>query len=154
MRRAGLDQATVIQAAAELADTVGLEKVTLGDVAAQLGVRTPSLYNHVAGLAGLQRELTLLGLHELSRRLGRAVMGKAKDEAIWALAWAYRDFVKEHPGLYTATVRAGDPEDAEQQAAAKEVPQPTIQFRRRAWLEFQRALDPLARPKPFRIRPR
>jgi len=40
------------------------------------------------------------------------------------------------------------------QAAAKEVPQPTIQFRRRAWLEFQRALDPLARPKPFRIRPR
>jgi AcrR family transcriptional regulator len=111
----------VIQAAAELADTVGLEKVTLGNVAAQLGVRTPSLYNHVAGLAGLQRELTLLGLYELNRRLGRAVMGKAKDEAIRALAWAYRDFVKEHPGLYTATVRAGDREDAEQQAAAKEV---------------------------------
>ena len=113
MRRAGLDRATVIQAAAVLADTVGLEKVTLGDVAAQLGVRTPSLYNHVAGLTGLQRELTLLGLHELSRRLGRAVMGKSKDEAIRALAWAYRDFVKEHPGLYTATVRAPDPEDAE-----------------------------------------
>jgi AcrR family transcriptional regulator len=120
MGKARLEQATVIQAAAELADTVGLEKVTLGDVAAQLGVRTPSLYNHVAGLAGLRRELTLLGLHELSRRLGQAVMGKAKNEALQALAWVYRDFVKEHPGLYTATVRAPDPEDAEQQAAAKE----------------------------------
>jgi hypothetical protein len=38
--------------------------------------------------------------------------------------------------------------------AEKDLPRPTMQFRRRAWLEFQRALDPLARPKPFRIRPR
>ncbi len=121
MGKAGLDRAVVVQAAAELADTVGLEKVTLGEVAAHLGVRTPSLYNHVAGLAGLQRELTLLGLYELGSRLGRAVMGKAKDEAIWAMAWAYRDFVKEHPGLYTATVHAPDPEDTEQQVAAREV---------------------------------
>ena len=27
------------------------------------------------------------------------------------------------------------------------LPRPTTQFRRRAWLEFQRALDPLAPPK-------
>jgi hypothetical protein len=38
--------------------------------------------------------------------------------------------------------------------APKELPRPTVQFRRRAWLDFQRALDPLARPKPFRIWPR
>jgi hypothetical protein len=36
----------------------------------------------------------------------------------------------------------------------KDLPRPTVQFRRRAWLEFQRALDPLAPPKRFRIRPR
>jgi hypothetical protein len=29
------------------------------------------------------------------------------------------------------------------------VPLPTAQFRRRAWLQFQRALDPLAPPKPL-----
>jgi hypothetical protein len=33
------------------------------------------------------------------------------------------------------------------------VPKPTAQFRRRAWLEFQRAIDPLAPPKPL-LRPR
>jgi hypothetical protein len=27
------------------------------------------------------------------------------------------------------------------------LPQPTASYRRRAWLEFQRALDPLAPPK-------
>ena len=32
----------------------------------------------------------------------------------------------------------------------KHVPLPSAQFRRRAWTEFQRALDPLAPPKPLR----
>jgi hypothetical protein len=31
------------------------------------------------------------------------------------------------------------------------LPQPTVAFRWRAWLQFQRALDPLAPPKPLRI---
>jgi hypothetical protein len=29
------------------------------------------------------------------------------------------------------------------------LPIPTMQFRRRAWLAFQQALDPLAPPKPL-----
>jgi hypothetical protein len=32
----------------------------------------------------------------------------------------------------------------------EEVPRPTASFRRRAWLEFQRALDPLGPPRPMR----
>jgi len=31
------------------------------------------------------------------------------------------------------------------------LPRPTTSFRRRAWLQFQRALDPLAKPRRFRI---
>ncbi len=31
-----------------------------------------------------------------------------------------------------------------------ETPLPSASYRRRAWLEFQRALDPLAPPKPLR----
>ena len=34
-----------------------------------------------------------------------------------------------------------------------DLPTPTMQFRRRAWLRFQRALDPLAAPKPLPMRP-
>lgn len=29
------------------------------------------------------------------------------------------------------------------------LPRPTVQFKMRAWREFQRALDPLAPPKPL-----
>lgn len=58
--RAGLDTRTLVLAAAELADERGMGEVTLASLAAKLGVRSPSLYNHVNGLAGLR---TLLAVH-------------------------------------------------------------------------------------------
>lgn len=116
-----LDHAAVVQAAAELADAEGLEQLTLTRLAEHLGIRTPSLYNHVASLADLRRDLTLRGLRELNNRLTRAVIGKAGDEAVAALAQAYRAYAKEHPGLYATFVRAPDPTDEEIQRAASDV---------------------------------
>ncbi len=40
--------------------------------------------------------------------------------------------------------------DRGERRAEPPAPMPTAQFRRRAWVEFQRALDPLAPPKPLR----
>jgi AcrR family transcriptional regulator len=119
--RAGLDHATVVQAAAELADRQGLEEVSLATLATQLGVRSPTLYYYVNGLAGLRRDLAQLGTQELTHRLGRAVMGKAGDEAVLAMAHAYRAFVHEHPGLYASTVQAADPADTALATAQTEV---------------------------------
>ena len=104
--RAGLDQAAVIAAAAVLADSEGLEAATLTRLAAQLGVRTPTLYHYVDGLAGLHRALALQGYRALGEAMGRAVMGRAGEEALVALADAYRAFIKAHPGVYAAGVRA------------------------------------------------
>lgn len=116
-----LDHASVVQAAAALIDIMGLEQVTMADLAERLQIRTPSLYNHVNGMAGLRRDLALFGVRELATRMGQAVMGKAGDDAIIALAHAYRAFVKEHPGLYAATLRAPATDDTELQKAAQEV---------------------------------
>jgi AcrR family transcriptional regulator len=112
-RSVGIDRARVVAVAAELADEVGLEALTLAAVAARLGVRLPSLYNHVAGLAGLQCELARLGGRELWEQASRATIGKAGDAAVLALAQALRAYILAHPGRYAATVRAptaGDPE--------------------------------------------
>ncbi|MFN8474592.1 MAG: TetR-like C-terminal domain-containing protein [Anaerolineae bacterium] len=119
-RRAGLDQQAVIEAAAELADRDGLDALTLAALAQRLGIRTPSLYNHVDGLPGVNRDLALLGLRELAACMGSAAIGKSGDEAVLAMAAAYRAFVREHPGVYAATVRSPrliDPNDRELQAA-------------------------------------
>jgi AcrR family transcriptional regulator len=119
--RAGLDAETIVQKAAELADKGGLGTLSMATLASHLGVRTPALYHYFAGLAGLRRALALLGLQEGSARIGRAVMGKAGDDAVFALAHALRTFAKEHPGIYEAASRAPDPEDREWQSDGREV---------------------------------
>lgn len=102
--RAGLDRAAVVAAAARLVDERGWEALSLTGLARQLRVEPPSLYNHIAGLAGLRRELALMALDELDSTLGKAAIGKSGDEAVIALAQAYRSFIKRRPGLYAATV--------------------------------------------------
>ncbi len=119
-RRAGLDPQMVIQAAAELVDTKGVEALTLAALATHFKVAVPSLYNHVGGMPGLQQQLALLGRKQLTQQLGRAVMGKSGDDAIMAMADAYRTYVKTHPGLYACTLRVADESDTESRAAEDE----------------------------------
>lgn len=104
--RAGLDTEAVVQAAAELVDREGAAALTMSRLAEQLGIRTPSLYNHVDGLPGLHRALALRGLQALNEQLTRAVIGKMGPLAVMSLADALRGFIKEHPGLYAATVES------------------------------------------------
>jgi AcrR family transcriptional regulator len=120
-RSVGIDRAKVVMTAAELADEVGMEALTLAQVAARLGVRLPSLYNHVAGLPGLQRELALLGGRELLEHISRAAIGKAGDAALLALARAFRAYILAHPGRYAASVRAPAAEDAEFQRISQAI---------------------------------
>lgn len=129
MPRAGLGRAAVVEAAATLADEEGFGGFSLTSLAESLNVRKPSLYNHVEGVAGLRRELALLGLRQLGLRLSRAVAGKAGRDGIIALAAAYRSFVRERPGLYEATVkshRVFAPEDLELAAVEAEVFEPVL----------------------------
>lgn len=104
--RAGLDTHAVVQAAAVLADTEGLEALSITRLAQTLGVKAPSLYNHIGGLPGLRRELALAGYRDLARRLGDAAIGRSGPDALLAVADTYRAYIKDHPGIYTAGLRA------------------------------------------------
>jgi AcrR family transcriptional regulator len=117
----GLDKATVVETAAKLVDEEGIEQLSLGHLAERLGVRTPSLYNHVAGLPGLKHDLAIYCLHDLLDRITRATIGKSHAEAIVALANAYRAYARETPGRYALTQQAPDPADKELQVIAKQV---------------------------------
>jgi AcrR family transcriptional regulator len=109
--RPSLDEDTVLRAAAKLVDSEGYETLSLARLAQVLGIRTPSLYNHVAGLEGVRRGLAVLGARELRDRLAQAAIGKSGAEAILAIAQAYRLFAREHPGLYAASLRAPGPDE-------------------------------------------
>ena len=78
MPRAGPDPAVIAADAAELADEIGWDQLTLAAVAARFGVRQPSLYKHVAGLRELRRDVSVLAgreLHSGTHRRGRRQVG-------------------------------------------------------------------------------
>ncbi|OLT30079.1 transcriptional regulator [Nocardiopsis sp. CNR-923] len=99
--------------AARLVDDRGLDALSLTAVAQRFGVAVPSLYKHVDGLAGLRREVALLGAAELGERLRTAATGLAGPDALRAVATAYRRYAHAHPGRYAALQRAPGDEDHE-----------------------------------------
>ena len=113
MPRAGLATESVVEAAAALADADGLEALTLARLAAALGVQSPSLYVHVEGLPDLRRRLAARGARELAQALGAAAAGRAGGDALTAVAAAYRDYARAHPGTYAAAQRATDLDPAD-----------------------------------------
>jgi AcrR family transcriptional regulator len=121
MPRAGLDKASVTEAAAALADEIGFEQLSMGLLAERLGVKTPSLYKHVTGQADLNHRIAILAMTEFGDAIRDATQGRAGSDALAAAARAMRAFVKEHPGRYTAanTARATGPDDPLYPAAAR-----------------------------------
>jgi AcrR family transcriptional regulator len=112
MPRAGLDTDAVVEAAARLADEEGLAALSLARLASRLGVRSPSLYAHVEGIDDLRRRVGSHGARELGARLQAAAAGLARGEALAAVAAAYRDFAREHPGVYAAIQQPNEAEEA------------------------------------------
>jgi AcrR family transcriptional regulator len=106
MPRAGLTGDDVVASAAGLADEIGFHGITMGLLADRLGVRAPSLYKHVGGLADVQHRLATLAMTELGEVIRDAVAGRAGRDALAAMLTALRGYVGAHPGRYAATVGA------------------------------------------------
>lgn len=97
-----LDRDAVIEAACVAADRDGYEALSIAVVAADLDRHASSLYNHVDGLAGLRRAVTIRSLEELGQRLNRSVLGRGGVTGLRAVADAYRAYAVEHPGRFQA----------------------------------------------------
>ncbi|WP_262056367.1 TetR-like C-terminal domain-containing protein [Streptomyces sp. STR69] len=103
MPRAGLTADRVVAAAADLADEVGFENVSLSALARGFGVKDASLYSHVRNLQDLRTRVAFLAGGELIDGIAVAVAGRSGRDALAAFADAYRAYALAHPGRYAAT---------------------------------------------------
>ncbi|WP_183091956.1 TetR/AcrR family transcriptional regulator [Mycetocola lacteus] len=114
MARAGLTPDRVREAAIKLVRAEGFDALSLGALARELGVRVPSLYNHVDNLDTLRAAVSASAILSLDEALRDA-------PSLETIAHAYLAFARTEPGLYRASLRAPNPENTHHEAAALRV---------------------------------
>jgi AcrR family transcriptional regulator len=116
--RSNLTKDIVVRAAADLLSSEGAEALSLRRLAEKLGIRTPSLYNHVDGLPGLMQELSILNARNLADHLSEAAIGRSGPDLVVSVMQAYRTYIKEFTRLYLSTLRV---------SGMREEPSPDLQ---------------------------
>ncbi|NBK79911.1 TetR/AcrR family transcriptional regulator [bacterium D16-76] len=121
MARAGLDKETVIRKAAELANEIGYDKITLKLLAEHLNVQPPSLYNHIKGIEELQKEIMLFGWRQMDQAMTDAAVCVSGYDALEAICRAFCKYATENPGVFNAMLWYNKFESEETQNATKEM---------------------------------
>ena len=67
-----------------------------------LGVKPPSLYNHIGGLEDLKMQLMIYGWKQMEQGIIQSVIGVSGYNAIRAGCYAFYEYATENPGLFNA----------------------------------------------------
>ncbi|MCV7298487.1 TetR/AcrR family transcriptional regulator [Mycobacterium barrassiae] len=121
-RPARLSRDSIVNAALTFLDREGWDALTINALATQLGTKGPSLYNHVHSLDDLRRTVRMRVVGDIIEMLNTVGQGRTRDDAVMAMAAAYRSYAHHHPGRYSAFTRmplgGDDPEFTEATRAA------------------------------------
>ena len=91
----------IVVASRSILDAEGLDGLTMARVAAQVGVRAPSLYKRVRSRADLVRLVANDVADELAATLDAAADSGDPGADLRAMAFAFRDWALAHPEAYT-----------------------------------------------------
>jgi AcrR family transcriptional regulator len=122
-----LSREGIVNAALTFLDREGWDALTINALAAQLGTKGPSLYNHVDSLEDLRRNVRMRVIGDIIGMLNTVGSGRTRDDAVLVMAGAYRSYAHHHPGRYSAFTRmplGGD--DPEYTAATRAAAEPVI----------------------------
>lgn len=96
----GLTREKILTEAVQMIGESGDSTVSLHQLAQRLGIKPPSLYNHIESTTALQHDIFQYAIEKFVAHLNAATAGKEKDEAVLAFAHAYHSFATENRGLY------------------------------------------------------
>ncbi len=113
-RRLSFDE--IVETAARMADREGLAAVKMSQVAKELRRSHTSLYNHFASMEALHREIALRTVSGLADVLTAAAVGRSGRDALFAVAHAYRDYLRSCRGRFEAAYTVTFSEDPELRA--------------------------------------
>ena len=118
----GLTKEIIVKEAVACIEETGQPAISLHELARRLGIKAPSLYNHIKNTRELQHEVLQYAIGQFVANQKAATAGKKKDEAVKAFAEAYYAFAAQHKGLYRLIMSIPSKEDER----AKEIAVPLL----------------------------
>lgn len=126
MAQKGINRDLILTTAIQLIEHSGSPDLSMGEIAKTLGIRTPSLYNHVKNMDSLYLDVIRRAADALCQAQLEAIAGRERDEALTALSEAYRRFAREHTGLYRAVMTSPSRREAAAQNVAAAAAEPIL----------------------------
>ena len=111
MSKRGLSNEVITAQAVKLIEEKGYYSFSLRELAASLGVKPASLYNHISGINEILVNVATFAAEKLNVMLKDAMLGKPADEAFLEGTRAYRRFAAENHELYEAFIHMPTYED-------------------------------------------
>lgn len=102
MKGKGLSMESIVAAAMELVEEKGYNSFSVRELAQKLHVKAASLYNHLNSIDDVNKEIGLKAVNQMNEYLEESAAGKEKDEALRALAYAFRSYAKNNYQMYRA----------------------------------------------------
>lgn len=110
--RKGLTREIIIEKAMALVIENGYDGLSMRSLAKELGIKAASLYNHIQSTDDLKAEISMRIVDEFFTVQEQAIKDKSPEEAIMALAHAYRKLAKEKHNVYDIAIALPTAEDA------------------------------------------
>ena len=89
----------IVEAARQILERDGESALTMRRLAADLGMKAPSLYKHFPDKESLELELIIVGFEESAAAFEAALATQPRSQ-IEALGAAYREYARAHPHIY------------------------------------------------------
>src|SRR5689334_16456765 len=90
-------RAQIVAAARRLLEEDGPDALSMRNVAAEIGIRAPSLYEHVADKRALESAIIAAGLHEQGVAYRAALAENPDGDPLTVIARTWRTWALEHP---------------------------------------------------------
>ena len=102
MPRTGLTKEEIIEKAAALANEKGLSYLTVTTLSEYLGIRKPSLYNHIKTIDDLYYKLMIYGWKKVSEEIAVGINSSDPNENLKTFGRSFYKFALENPGVFEA----------------------------------------------------
>lgn len=102
MPRTGLSKEEIVEKAAKLANERGLSYLSITTLADYLGIRKPSLYNHINTIEDMHRSLMIYGWRMVSDVVVKEINFSDEKTNLMEYGRKFYEFAIDNPGVFEA----------------------------------------------------